>query len=156
MEREAYIALRRKHLEAIRGLYNPDPRLLDTEPYQYQGLSFAEKLLGMEDDGLASIIELEDLEQGTRKVLGQLPICRCPVQMQLKRPSPQTGPAWQKPWQISFLRQDLLMRQSLPGRGMLLQTFLPQDSVHLPAALSVSPWTGMYTASFFPSGAPLS
>ena len=69
MEREAYIALRRKHLEAIRGLYNPDPRLLDTEPYQYQGLSFAEKLLGMEDDGLASIIELEDLEQGTDTVI---------------------------------------------------------------------------------------
>ena len=69
MEREGYIALRRKRLEAIRGLYNPNPGLCDVEPYEYQGMSFAEKLINMEDDGIASIIELEDLEQGTDTVI---------------------------------------------------------------------------------------
>lgn len=69
MEREAYLALRRKRLESIRGLYNPNPELCDVEPYKYQGMSFAEKLINMEDDGIASIIELEDLEQGTDTVI---------------------------------------------------------------------------------------
>ncbi len=69
MDREAYLALRRKRLDSIRGLYNPAPQLCQTEPYQYQGLGFAEKLIGMEDDGIASIIELEDLMQGTDTVI---------------------------------------------------------------------------------------
>ena len=69
MEREAYIALRRKRLEAIRGQYNPNPQLFADVPYKYQGMSFAEKLINMEDDGIASIIELEDLMQGTDTVI---------------------------------------------------------------------------------------
>ena len=69
MERESYIALRRKRLESIRGQYNPNPALCAAEPYKYQGMSFAEKLINMEDDGIASIIELEGLKQGTDTVI---------------------------------------------------------------------------------------
>ncbi len=69
MEREAYIALRRKRLESLKGLYNPTPELCATESYTYRGMNFAEKLINMEDDGIASIIELTDLMQGTDTVI---------------------------------------------------------------------------------------
>ena len=62
MEREGYIALRRKKLDQLRGKYNPEPMLCDVKPHDYVGMGFAEKLINMEDDGLVSIIELEDLE----------------------------------------------------------------------------------------------
>lgn len=69
MEREGYIALRRKKLDKLRGKYNPAPVLCDTEPHDYVGMDFADKLLNMEDDGIASIIELDDLKQGTDTVI---------------------------------------------------------------------------------------
>jgi hypothetical protein len=69
MEREGYIALRRKKLDQLRGKYNPEPMLCDVKPHDYVGMGFAEKLINMEDDGLVSIIELEDLEQGTDTVI---------------------------------------------------------------------------------------
>ena len=69
MEREGYIVRRRKKLDELRGQYNPIPALCDTEPYHYQGMGFAEKLINMEDDGIASIIELDDLMQGTDTVI---------------------------------------------------------------------------------------
>ena len=69
MEKEGYIERRRKRLDVIRGKYNPAPALCDTVPYLYQGMGFAEKLINMEDDGIASIIELEDLMKGTDTVI---------------------------------------------------------------------------------------
>ena len=69
MEKEGYIVRRRKRLDEIRGKYNPTPVLCDTRPYLYPKMGFAEKLINMEDDGIASIIELEDLEQGTDTVI---------------------------------------------------------------------------------------
>ena len=69
MEREGYIARRRKRLEKLKGLFNPEPELCASEPDLYQGMSFAEKLIGMEDDGIISIIELSDLMQGTDTVI---------------------------------------------------------------------------------------
>lgn len=69
MEKEGYIERRRKKLDEIRGKYNPAPELCDTEPYRYHGLDFAEKLINMEDDGIASIIEFTDLMQGTDTVI---------------------------------------------------------------------------------------
>ena len=69
MEKEGYIERRRKRLDEIRGKYNPAPALCDTVPYLYQGMGFAEKLINMEDDGIASIIELEDLMKGTDTVI---------------------------------------------------------------------------------------
>ena len=69
MEKEGYIERRRKKLDEIRGKYNPAPELCDTEPYRYHGMDFAEKLISMEDDGIASIIEFTDLMQGTDTVI---------------------------------------------------------------------------------------
>ena len=69
MEKEGYIVRRRKKLDQLRGQYNPAPLLCDTEPYRYKGMGFAEKLINMEDDGLANIIELDDLMQGTDTVI---------------------------------------------------------------------------------------
>ena len=69
MEREGYIVRRRKKLDELRGKYNPAPELCDVKPHDYVGMSFAEKLINMEDDGIASIIELEDLKQGTDTVI---------------------------------------------------------------------------------------
>ena len=69
MEREGYIVRRRKKLDKLRGKYNPAPELCDVKPHDYVGMSFAEKLINMEDDGIASIIELEDLKQGTDTVI---------------------------------------------------------------------------------------
>ena len=69
MEKEGYIVRRRKKLDELRGKYNPAPVLCDTEPYRYKGMGFAEKLINMEDEGLASIIELDDLTQGTDTVI---------------------------------------------------------------------------------------
>jgi len=69
MEKEGYIVRRRKKLDELRGQYNPTPVLCDTEPYHYKGMGFAEKLINMEDEGIASIIELEDLVQGTDTVI---------------------------------------------------------------------------------------
>ena len=69
MERDDYIARRRKRLDELKGKYNPAPELCDVKPHDYVGMSFAEKLINMEDDGIASIIELEDLKQGTDTVI---------------------------------------------------------------------------------------
>lgn len=69
MDKEGYIERRRKKLDEIRGKYNPVPELCDTEPYRYHGMDFAEKLINMEDDGIASIIEFTDLMQGTDTVI---------------------------------------------------------------------------------------
>ncbi|MBR5016487.1 MAG: hypothetical protein IKX50_02045 [Spirochaetia bacterium] len=69
MERDGYIARRRKKLEELKGKYNPAPELCDVKPHDYVGMGFAEKLINMEDDGIASIIELEDLKQGTDTVI---------------------------------------------------------------------------------------
>ena len=69
MEREGYIARRRKKLDELKGKNNPAPVLCDVKPHDYVGMSFAEKLINMEDDGIASIIELEDLMQGTDTVI---------------------------------------------------------------------------------------
>lgn len=69
MEREGYIVRRRKRLDALRGLYNPQPELCNAEMKQYRGISFLDKLIGMEDDGVISIVELSDLEQGTDTVI---------------------------------------------------------------------------------------
>jgi hypothetical protein len=69
MEKEGYIVRRRKKLDEIRGQYNPAPALCDTEPYRFKEMGFAEKLINMEDEGLASIIELDDLMQGTDTVI---------------------------------------------------------------------------------------
>ncbi len=69
MERDDYIALRRKKLDELKGKYNPAPELCDVKPHDYVGMGFAEKLINMEDDGIVSIIELEDLMQGTDTVI---------------------------------------------------------------------------------------
>ncbi|MBQ3319157.1 MAG: hypothetical protein IJG75_01425 [Spirochaetia bacterium] len=69
MEREDYIVRRRKKLESLKGKYNPAPQLCDVKPHDYVGMSFADKLISMEDDGIASIIELNDLELGTDTVI---------------------------------------------------------------------------------------
>ena len=69
MEREAYIARRRKRLDELKGQYNPDQVQCNTEPGRYQGMDFVEKLLAMEEDGFATILELDAPQQAPSSVI---------------------------------------------------------------------------------------
>jgi len=70
MEREDYLELRKKRLKAIEGQYNTAPVLSKAVPVFFHALSFADKLVNFEDNGVLRIIELDDLIHGTEDVIG--------------------------------------------------------------------------------------